>query len=127
MELVLSAQGSCDLEDCRVLLRTYFDDLEDYGTQETVSAVIFSAGEEVALEAILYELPELMRRAPTWAHALVNPEVLIRPDLVLKVGRKANPEQARAMKKLLEDLVARSGNTNAARLIGELELRKSRT
>ena len=68
--LVDSVAGKVSPEVASVLMQT-FSPKEDYGTQEAVCSALASADEQVQMQAILREMPRLVREAHDWAESLI--------------------------------------------------------
>jgi len=100
LALVDQAFGQCTLEVARVLMKT-FSDAPDFGTQERVCGALASARPEVAVRAILEELPRLLVDAPQWAESLIGEEVKHRPDLLKSVAASMPGEARMALRQLL--------------------------
>lgn len=89
VSLVDQAYGNVTLDIARVLMKTFSDE-PDYGVQESVVRVLESANHEVYIQALLEELPRLLREAPQWAEALLGTSISFFHDALLKVTRQMN-------------------------------------
>jgi hypothetical protein len=103
LRLVDEVEGIVTLEVARVLMKTY-SDKPDYGTQERVESVLAGAKPEIVTQAILEELPRLIKDSPEWADSLVGTEVEFRPQLLERVAGKMSEE----IKSALRSIVSRS-------------------
>ena len=79
VRLIDMAIGQCDLDTCKVLMKTFVTD-KDYGVQESVVSALSSAGTEDYQIALLEELPRLIVDAPEWAEVLLEREVKNAPN-----------------------------------------------
>jgi len=100
--LVDQACGVCTLETARLLMTT-FSDKPDYGTQEKVVSTLATADDQIVTQAILEELPRLVKEAPEWAESLVGLEVDKRPELLQKVASQMPERVRKALRELLAD------------------------
>src|SRR5437660_9123245 len=102
LELVDQACGVCTLAVARVLMKT-FSDTPDYGTQERVVSTLATADDQIVTQAILEELPRLIKEAPEWAESLVGLEVDKRPELLQRVASQMPESVRKALRELLAD------------------------
>jgi hypothetical protein len=102
LALVDQACGVCTLEIARMLMKT-FSDTPDYGTQERVVRTLATADDQIVTQAILEELPRLVKEAPEWAEALVGLEVDRRPELLQRVASTMPESVRKALRELLAD------------------------
>lgn len=100
VELVQQANSKCTLDVARVLMKTY-SDAPDFGTQEIVGSVLASATPEIAVRAILEELPRLMAEAPNWAESLIGEEVEHRPTMLKSIAVSMPAQVKLSLRKLL--------------------------
>jgi len=87
VSLVDQVEGKVTLEIARVLMQTFSDE-PDYGVQESVVRVLESANQEVYMQALLEELPRLLREAPQWADTLLILAINFSHNALLKVARQ---------------------------------------
>jgi hypothetical protein len=78
-----------------------FSDTPDYGTQKRVVSTLATADDQIVTQAILEELPRLVKEAPEWAEALVGLEVDKRPELLQKVASQMPESVRKALRELL--------------------------
>jgi len=83
VSLVDMAIGKCDLDTCRILIRTFVTD-DDYGVQESVVSALSSARTEDYCLALVEDLPRMVNDAPEWAEVLLEREVKNNPDSLRK-------------------------------------------
>lgn len=102
VNLVSEASGKCSLEVARVLMKT-FCDKPDYGTQERVNSVLATADRSIVIQALLEELPRLIKEAPEWANCLVAQEVNFRIKLVENVALKMPKNVQNILKEILRN------------------------
>jgi hypothetical protein len=100
LALVDEAFGNCTLDAIRVLMKTFTDD-PDYGTQERVVSALATADDAVVTQAILEELPRLVKDAPEWAESLIGAEVDQRPRLLEKVASSMSPTILQSLRSIL--------------------------
>jgi hypothetical protein len=80
LRLVDDAAGSISPTIAATLLKT-FSEAPDFGTQERVCSVLATGDDRTVLNAILCEMPRLLRDAPEWAVSLLCGEVEFREQL----------------------------------------------
>ena len=85
--LIYQAEGQVTLEIARVLLQTFRDE-PDYGVQESAVAVLASANQEVYAQALLEELPRLLREAPEWAASLIEYAINFSHEALTKTAQQ---------------------------------------
>lgn len=107
VQAVEEVRGRCTRDVASVLLRS-FTDRPDFGTQEHVLSTLASAAPSDLIEAILEELPRLVREAIEWAVVLIGQELQFRPALLVRAARFANRESREALCSVLnrEDVKA---------------------
>lgn len=101
LSLVDRAFGECTIEIARILMKT-FSVQPDYGTQESVVGALMSAGDEIFIQAILEELPRLIREAPEHAEDLLGIAVERNPEMLKKVASQLNMEIRNSLRNVLQ-------------------------
>lgn len=119
LTLVDQVRGKSNLEIAKILMKT-FQSKPDYGTQERVISVLATFDDRTVTQAILEELPRLVKEAPEWAEDLVGPEVDNRPDLLINVLKLMNDPIQDSFKTLLSDKDFQSFYPNAIEIIKSL-------
>jgi len=102
VNLVSEVSGKCSLEVARALMKT-FSDKPDYGTQERVNSVLATADRSIVIQALLEELPRLIKEAPEWANSLVAQEVNFRIKSVEDVALKMPKNVQNILKEILRN------------------------
>lgn len=113
------ARGQCTRDVARVLLKS-FTDQPDHGTQEHVLSSLASAAPVDMVEAVLDELPRLLREAREWAVVLVGQELQFRPALLVQVARQSSGEVRCCLDALLRSGEVRSQFPTAEWVVSQL-------
>ncbi len=102
IRLVHTANGNCDLDTVRVLMKT-FSEKDDFGTQECVRSALASASKQDYVLGVLEELPRLVRETPDWAMVCLWREVHDRHEMVLNIANTMPFEVVVSLRQLLLD------------------------
>lgn len=103
VELIEEEPFVYSLKTVRTLLKTYYDEPKDFGTQECVEGTLEMANPEDVIFAILEEFPRLHKEAYEWSFVLLGR--LLRYDLNLLINiTKTVPLKTKKL--LLEILLA---------------------
>lgn len=100
VSLVDMAEDKCDLETCRILMKTFVTE-EDYGVLESVNRVLSTAKPQDRQRALLEELPHLVVDTPEWAESLIESELRFDLDSFRETVRNVHPQLRETLNQVL--------------------------
>jgi hypothetical protein len=94
--LIQTFKNTLNLDDVRVLMKTFTGE-DDYGVHECVVSILESIDRHIYFQALLEELPRLIRDTPGWAESLVGIAINFHPEDMAKAYHSANLENRRVL------------------------------
>lgn len=101
VSLINEALDKCDLETCKILMKTFVTD-DDFGVQESVVSVLSSAKIEDYQRALLEELPRMSIDAPEWSDALIERELKFHNSKFREIMASVSSDAQESLQRLLQ-------------------------